>query len=140
MKTLVTFVLVLAPMTVTTAGTEDKGLDPDSLVGTWSFESGAKAGLTFPGEGLSGTWTVTKDTFTLKARDGRTVWFIKYKLDTTKSPVAIDLDIQDKGKALGIIRAEGNELTLCFGEKRPAKFESTKDNGATRYVLKKKKE
>jgi len=127
-------------MTVTTAGTEDKGLDPDSLVGTWSFESGAKAGLTFPGEGLSGTWTVTKDTFTLKARDGRTVWFIKYKLDTTKSPVAIDLDIQDKGKALGIIRAEGNELTLCFGEKRPAKFESTKDNGATRYVLKKKKE
>src|SRR6266851_1972427 len=87
MKTLVTFVLVLAPMTVTTAGTEDKGLDPDSLVGTWSFESGAKAGLTFPGEGLSGTWTVTKETFTLKARDGRTVWFIKYKLDTTKSPV-----------------------------------------------------
>jgi uncharacterized protein (TIGR03067 family) len=109
MKTLVSFVLAVAPLTVTASGTEDIGLDADSLVGTWSFESGAKAGLTFPGEGLSGTWTVTKDTFTLKARDGKTVWFIKYKLDTTQLPVAIDLDIQDKGKALGIIRLEGTK-------------------------------
>jgi len=139
MKLLVTFILALVPLTVTTASTEDKKLDPDSLVGTWSFEAGAKAGLTFPGEGLTGTWIVTEDTFTLKAKDGKTVWFIKYKLDKTKSPVAIDLDIEDKGNALGIIRVDGNDLTLCFGERRPVKFEPTKDNGATLYVLKKKK-
>jgi uncharacterized protein (TIGR03067 family) len=119
---------------------EEKKLDLDSLVGTWTFQSGAKAGLIFPGEGLRGTWTVTKETFTLRATDEEIVWLIKYKLDTTQSPVAIDLDIKDKGTALGIIRLEGNELTLCFGETRPNKFESTKSNGATKYVLKKKKE
>jgi uncharacterized protein (TIGR03067 family) len=47
------------------------------------------------------------------------------------------------GKAVGIITLEGDELKLCYspnGDKRPAKFESTADNGAHLFILKRAKE
>jgi uncharacterized protein (TIGR03067 family) len=145
MKTFATFGLAVALLAASAATAEDTKFDAAKLEGTWTYVSGKKAGDDSAKEALAGTAIITKDTFTLKGTDPAMTFVIGYKLDTTKSPVAIDMDIKDgpvkEGKAIGIIQVKGDEITLCYvmGDKRPTKFESTKDNGAFLFVLKKKK-
>ena len=70
---------------------------------------------------------------------------IAFKIDAKQTPAAIDMDIKsgpvNEGKAQGIIALEGEELKLCYTAegKRPARFESTKDNNAFYFVLKRAK-
>jgi uncharacterized protein (TIGR03067 family) len=120
-------------------------LDPAKLVGDWTYVSGVKAGEKLPADHLAGKVTFTKDTVLVPA--GKDMKFVMaYKIDPKASPATIDLDIKDgpvkEGKAAGIIALEGDELKLCYAVapgKRPEKFESTKDNGAMYFVLKRAK-
>src|SRR5262249_54455282 len=93
-------------------------------------------------ERLAAKVTIKKDELHIPA--GPDMKFIMgYKIDASKSPSAIDMDIKDgpvkEGKAVGIIALDGDTLKLCYdpmGVTRPTKFESTKDNGAFSFVLK----
>ncbi len=143
-------VLLVAAAAVAEDAKKDKagaGLDPAKLVGTWTYESGTRSGEKVDKEKMADKVVITKDTFTLGTGDMKFV--IGYKIDTKKSPATIDMDIKDgpvkEGKAQGIIALKGDELKICYvalmGDdvKRPEKFESTKDNKAFYFVLKREK-
>jgi uncharacterized protein (TIGR03067 family) len=107
--------------------------------------SGVRAGEKVPKENLAAKVTFNKDTVLVPA--GPDAKFtMAFKIDTKESPATIDMDIKDgpvkEGKALGIIALDGDELRLCYtfdGSKRPTKFESTKENKAHYFVLKRAK-
>ncbi len=114
------------------------------LLGHWSYLSGKRAGQTVGQDRLAGTVTFRKQELTLPA--GPTGEFlIAYSIDTSKTPATIDLSIKDgpvkEGKSVGIMKIDGDQLTLCYvpeGKPRPDKFESTEENGAHLFVLKRK--
>jgi uncharacterized protein (TIGR03067 family) len=132
---------------VSTAAAEDKDkLDPAKLVGTWTYVSGEKDGKKVSADDLNkGTVEISKETITLKAPDGKFV--MKYKLDLTKSPVRIDLEItegpQGQGsKAEGIIALDKGQLKLCYpamGGDTPKDFATKEGSGLHLFVLKPKK-
>ena len=71
-----------------------------------------------------------------------------YKIDATKKPVEIDITITEApfkeavgSKAAGIVAIEGDTLKLIYieGATRPKTFESTAENKAHYFVLKKAK-
>ena len=69
-----------------------------------------------------------------------------YTLDTTKTPVAIDMmpkgGTYDGKTLLGIVKADGDTLTICFaepGKDRPTKFESAAGSGLVLVTQKKVK-
>jgi uncharacterized protein (TIGR03067 family) len=120
-------------------------LDPAKLLGDWTVTEGKKAGDASGEDVKKAVLTVTKDKMTF-AGDGMKFVFA-YKIDKDKSPAEVDLEILEpeafKSKAKGIIKLEDGKMTLCYhpmGGDRPAKFESTKDNGNYMFVHKKKEE
>jgi uncharacterized protein (TIGR03067 family) len=143
MKTLATLCVALA--LVALAAADDKAkLDPGKLVGDWTYVSGVRGGEKVDKERLAGKVTVTKDTFTLPAGP-QDKFVMTYRVDAKAVPAKIDLDIKsgpvNEGKAEGIIAVDGDEMKICYvvaglGGKRPEKFESTKENGAFYFVLK----
>lgn len=149
MRILLTFGIVLSAIVLIAAddGKKDGKFDAGKLVGDWNYVSGTKSGETVDKNRLQGKVTFTKDTITLPA-DENQKFVMAYKIDSKVSPATIDMEIKDgpvkEGKAEGIIAVEGDELKLCYvptfaGGKRPTKFESTKDNSAFFFVLKKAK-
>lgn len=146
LKALGTLCLCLGVVTVVAADDQAAKLDPAKLVGDWVYVAGMRSGDKVDKERLAGKVIISKETITLPAGPDQK-FVIAYKLDTSKSPVAIDLDIQsgpvNEGKALGIIELKNGELKLCYvpdlggGAKRPEKFESTKENQAFLFTLKK---
>lgn len=127
-----------------TAAAQDKKFDAAKLVGDWTYVEGMRGGEKVGKESLGAKVTFTKDTVTVPAGPDAK-FLMAYKVNGKASPVAIDLEIKDgpvkEGKAVGIIALEGDTLKLCYSPegKRPAKFESTKDNGAFYFVLKRAK-
>lgn len=127
---------------------EKKKFDPASLVGKWKLTAGTKMGEKVEAGNLKAEVTISKDTFTLKDENDKHV--MSFKLDTTKSPIQIDMEGKEGpamgAKAEGIIEFDGKTLKLAYGTnipgfegKRPTKFESTKDNKAFYFVLEKAK-
>lgn len=146
MKRLSVLCVVLGLAVVASAQEAKKAaaFDPAKLVGEWSYTEGMRGGEKVGKESLSAKVTFTKDMVTVPAGPDAK-FLMAYKLDTKKSPVEIDLEIKDgpvkEGKALGIIQLDGDTLKLCYTPegKRPAKFESTKENNAFYFVLKRVK-
>jgi uncharacterized protein (TIGR03067 family) len=145
MKTLASLTLALLALSVAAAeeGKETK-LDPAKLVGEWKYVSGVRGGDKVEKDRLVGKVVITKDTFTIPGGpDAKFV--IAYKIDNKTSPAKIDFDIKSgpvaEGKSIGIIAFDGDKLKVCYvpvmdkDAKRPAKFESTKDNQAFYFVL-----
>ena len=138
-------VLGLATLVMSTVAAQDKKpekLDPAKLIGDWKLSAGLKAGEKY--EDTTNSMTeVTKDKITVA--DDRATFVFGYKIDTKKTPVEIDMEILQpddlKGnKAKGIIKLEDGKMMLCYhptGGERPAKFESTKDNGFFLFTYKK---
>jgi uncharacterized protein (TIGR03067 family) len=139
---LISLGLLLGP-----AAAQDKGkLDSAKLIGTWTYVSAEKDGKKIPTDNLKeGTVEITKENIMLKSPDGKFV--IKYKLDETKSPVRISMEItegpQGQGsKALGIVMLDGEQLKICYpamGGDVPKDFSSKEGSGLHLFVLKRKK-
>ena len=116
--------------------------DAEKLVGRWKYTSGTRAGEKIDPVRLEGEFTATKDKFEIPAGpDDKFV--MRYKLDSSKNPLAIDVEIESgpapEGKALGIVKIDGDTWTLCYdptGAKRPEKFESTAENGFFLFEMK----
>jgi uncharacterized protein (TIGR03067 family) len=141
------FVLTLSVF----AGADDKQdkdkdkLDPEKLLGTYTFVSGERDGNKVPEDNLKkGTVIIAKDTITLKAEE---TFVIKYKLDAKKTPATLQMEITEGpqgvgAKTGGIISQKGDEVKLCYaamGGEAPKEFASKKDSGHHYFVLKKKK-
>ena len=139
------FVLTL----LVSAGADDKNdkdkLDPEKLVGTYTYVSGERNGDKVPEDNLKkGTVVITKDTITLKVDE---TFVIKYKLDAKKTPATVELEITEGpqgvgAKSTGIIAMKGEEVKLCYpamGGETPKEFAAKKDSGNHYFVLKKKK-
>jgi uncharacterized protein (TIGR03067 family) len=141
------FVLTL----LTAAGADDKKdkdkdkLDPEKLVGTYTYVSGERDGNKVPEDNLKkGTVVITKDTITLKGDD---TFVIKYKIDAKKTPATLEMEIAEGPQGVGtktggIITMKGDEVKLCYaamGGEAPKEFAAKKDSGHHYFVLKKKK-
>ena len=114
------------------------------MFGQWEYTSGKRGGEEVAKERLAGVVTITKETFTLPGGPDAT-FVMTYELDASKTPSHIDLKIKSgpvpEGMTVGIIKLEKGKLTLCYdptGANRPEKFESTEDNGAFLFTLKRK--
>jgi uncharacterized protein (TIGR03067 family) len=139
-------VLGVAAVLVSAAGADDKKpakLDPAKLVGTYVFVDGVKDGEKLPPDHFKGlTLTITKEGMVMKTPDGD--FKFAYKLDATKSPAEIDLEITDgpvgKGaKSKGIVALDGNTLKIAYSPTegdRPKDFECKKGSGAQGFTLK----
>lgn len=131
------------------AAAEDKKFDAAKLEGKWTITAGWKEGDKLDAKNIAGEVTIAKDTFTIKGEDGMT-HVMGFKLDAAKTPIQIDM-VGKEGpakdiKAEGVIEMKGEELHLAYVAqipgmegKRPTKPESTKDNKALYFVLKKAK-
>jgi uncharacterized protein (TIGR03067 family) len=128
---------------------EEKKFDASKLEGKWKITDGTKNGEKVKEENLKGEIIITKDTVTIK---GDMTHVMAYKLDTSKSPVQIDMEGKEgpsaSFKAEGIIALDGDTLKIAyttnitgsgFDGKRPEKFETTKDSKSLYFVLKKEK-
>lgn len=102
------------------------------LEGTYTVESAAKGGVEIPdAERQKVTFSITAEELMMKTPD-RTVT-AKIKVDSTKSPMTIDLsptDGPEKGKTFpGIYKIESGELVIAFNERgdRPTEFKAEGD-------------
>lgn len=133
-------------LAVGTLGADEKQtkFDAAKLVGDWNYVSGIKHGEKIDPDHLKNKVVITKETITLT---GDMKFVMKYKLDTTKNPVGISMEMTESpfgagAKAIGIISVNGDELKLCYdpeGKKAPQKFEATDDNKAHLFILKRAK-
>lgn len=69
-----------------------------------------------------GTVAITKDKFTMMDA-GKPVVEYGFKIDTTKTPMWIDLE-QGKSKVLGICELKDDKLTICLGHPDKARAKS----------------
>ena len=133
--------LLIATCWVAVAIGDDKPVMFDSakLQGKYINIEGKKSGEKADPDRLKGQFvTVSKDVFKIEGEQPEQTFEFKYKLNTAKNPVEIDLEIQYpedlKGnKASGIISFDGKTLKLCYHstepDDRPKAFESTEKNG-----------
>ncbi len=127
-------------------GGKDPVLKPADLVGSWKYTSGKRAGEDVAEDRLAmGGVKFAEDKLTIPAGPD-SEFVMSYKLKAGKQFTEIDLSIESgpapEGKALGILKWENDELTLCYdplGANRPTKFESTAENGFFMFVMKKEK-
>ncbi len=138
-----------------TAWAEDKKedeakFDAKAIVGTWEYESGLKLGEEVTKDRLKGTITITEETITLQGEETAGKFVMKYKLDGDKWPVKFDMEMTESPfgagpKAKGLMEIKDEKLTMVYvmdegSADYPEKLESTKDNKAHLFVLKKKAE
>lgn len=126
------------------AADEKPALDAGKLAGNWAVTGGAKAGEKVDATKYKNPAVFAKDTIGFKTEEGE--FEFKFTVDAKASPAAVDLEIVKpdgfKGaKAKGILKLDGDKLTLCYNPepdgKRPEKFESTKDNKFFLFEMKK---
>ncbi len=119
---------------------DKKEMKSPPIVGKWKIVSGTRSGAAVPKERLTAV-TVSDKTFTIPA--GPSQFVMSYKLDATKSPMEVDMEIESgpapAGSAKGIVKLDGNKMMLCYkptGE-RPTKFESVEGDGCYYFEMEK---
>jgi uncharacterized protein (TIGR03067 family) len=136
----------------TAAAQEEKGKpkDLDQLKGTWTAVSLERGGMKLPEDMLKelNMQLVFNGDKYMERIQGKVNEEGKIKIDTSKKPAMIDLNIQtgdDKGKLqLGIFEVKGETLRLCLavpGDKdRPTTFASPEGKTDANVVFKRAKE
>jgi len=138
MKTFALLAGLVACAGLTARAADDK-LD---LSGKYKLVVGKKNGADADEKSKLAAYTVTKDQFTIAG--GEFKFVMGYKLDASKTPASIDMEIQEgpegsKGtKAVGIVELKGDVLKLAYTldkDKRPKDFD-----GKTGFYFELKKE
>ncbi len=121
-------------LAVAAPGVKDppKKKDLPTIHGEWTVESITIGGMALPRQQAGGPekFEFAPDgTMTVRMSAGGVPKneVGRYTLDEKKSPPEIDLVPDVAGKEmtmLGIFKLDGDTLTLCVGEKRPAQFET----------------
>lgn len=126
------------------AGAPAGAFDAAKMVGTWTYVRGERDGNKLAKEHFAGAQVVITDKeIKFKGTDG-TDFVFSYKLDTTKQPVAVKLEMT-AGIAVGaisdgIIGFNGDKLQLCYaamGGAAPTKFDAPAGSGAHLFVFEK---
>ena len=137
---------LIAAVAAPVARADDKPakFDAEKVAGTYTLTAGVKDGKKHDAKDLKDlTLVVAKDTIELKSPDG--TFKFGYKIDATKTPAAIDLEILDgpvgKGsKAKGIVALDGDTLKIAYhpmdGD-RPKDFECKEGSGCFGFTAKK---
>jgi uncharacterized protein (TIGR03067 family) len=139
-------ILFLTAVSADDKDKDKKKLDPEKLIGTWTFVSGEKSGTKLDADSLKkDSVVIAKDKLTLKGEMGD--FIMKYSLDTKKDPAEIKLEITEGpagqgATATGIIALKDDELKLAYpamGGDTPKEFAAKEGSGVHYFVLKRKK-
>jgi uncharacterized protein (TIGR03067 family) len=112
------------------------------MVGNWNVTEGTRAGEKVAEDRLAeAKITFDKDKITIPAGDDE--FIMSYKIIAGTSPVEIDMKIEsgpapEGSAAKGIVKFEGDKFILCYHPEagdRPAKFESTAENGCFLFTM-----
>jgi uncharacterized protein (TIGR03067 family) len=119
--------------------------DEEKIQGNWTVVSREFIGKKTPEAELKALKVIIKNG-TITMDDGKKKEKIRYKLDPSKKPKAIDLantGIESKETTLAIYELDGDTLKICWSEKDPehraTKFASDEDSGQTVIVFKREK-
>lgn len=124
-----------------------KKLDPEKILGNWTYVEGTKNGEKVPAEHLKGVVKFEKGKIVVPGEQADS-FIMAYTIDASKSPAAVDMTVEKApfkeavgSAASGIIVLEGETLKLAYteGKTRPTSFESTKENKVHTFVLKRAK-
>jgi len=122
----------------------DEKSDQDKIQGKWQMESGMRGGKALPDENVKNTVIVidgNKMKFTRTVDGKEQTREMTFKLDASKKPKTIDVDIEGK-PGLGIYTLDGDTLKICHGEQgdeRPTELSSKEGSKVTVVVLKRVK-
>lgn len=120
--------------------------DVSKLEGNWEFTSWEHFGQSLPDEAReTAKWSVKGNKYKFEIQGVGEEGTIK--LDSSKKPATIDLEITDgtdKGKSqLGIYKIEKDVITFCFArpgvKERPTAFTATAENNQILVTLKRQK-
>lgn len=120
-------------------------VDPQMLVGKWTYAKAIKSGETKSAKDLEGQFVeITSKAWTL---GGPAKFVMEYKVDSSKKPNTIKFTITESpfGTGMstgGVIKMEGDQLVVCYaaqGGDAPKKFVSEPDSGVHMFYLKKEK-
>jgi uncharacterized protein (TIGR03067 family) len=128
------------------AAEEKKVFDPAILIGEWAITSGKRQGADVAADRFPPSVIFNAEKLTMPVGEGPDEAFVmSYKIDTSADPVAVDFDIVSgpapEGHAVGILKWDGTELTLCYdpmGADRPDAFSTSEEDGRFLFVLTKK--
>ena len=143
MRLIATLALLALSLTVTAQAPEPEDpnkADLKALQGTWQMIKAVKEGKATDKDIKGVTMVIEKDTLTIK--DGKRDEQVKIKVDPSKKPHQIDLEV-GKGKietVKGIYKLEKDELSIRFAERgkdRPTSFDTKGEGGL--LVFKRKK-
>src|SRR6516164_10540092 len=148
MKKLATCIVCLALASLGAVATGgDKGAP--KLEGNWVITGGISKGKKLPDEAFAKiklTAIFEKGKYRINL-DGMDIEAGSYKIDASKKPVTIDMDVtegMDKGKTqLGILKLEGDNLTMAVGKAgskdRLKNFDGDSPDGEVTYLKRSKK-
>lgn len=115
------------------------------ILGDWKCVKGLRAGAEVGAARMASVITIDEKMITIPIGPDQ-AFKMSYSIDESKSPIAIDMKIEagpvPEGKALGIIKMDGDKFVLCYdpqGAQRPDKFESTEEDGRFLFEMKAEK-
>ena len=120
----------------TSQGQDSIDKEKKALQGSWVVVSAEVLGM--PLTSAKGQkFTFAGEKFTLDTKDKKRKGEGVFKLDPSRKPKQIDLDDSKKKTSMkGIYEIKGDEMRLCYGEKRPGEFKS---GGGLLFLLKRAK-
>jgi len=121
--------------------------DAGKLEGAYTFTSGEEGGKAVPADQLKDdALRITDDTIVLSDDGGKSLFVLKYTLDTSKKPWGIAMTMTGspfgKGaKSRGILELEGDTLKICYaaeGGEAPSEFKTKDGSQQHLFILKRK--